>query len=125
MGTSRSKPRIETSCINNSRGELVKHLIINDVIWMSNDDEEYQDIDKSLATAHGDCYIGGLGMGLIAKLCAEKNNVDSVYVVEINRDIIDLVSPELKNPKIKIFQGDARYDFLSRHYDWMYFDIWL
>jgi spermidine synthase len=92
---------------------------------MSNDDEEYKDIERAIATARGDCYIGGLGMGLIANACAQLERVNSVLVVDNNKDVIKLIGPSVKNSKISIKHGDARFDFFNRQYDWMYFDIWV
>ncbi len=133
--------RIETSCINNSRGELVRHLIIDDVIWMSNDDQEYKDIERAISTAHGKCYVGGLGMGLIIKELLKKPEVTNITVVEINPSVSKLVAPTIPvwkcgfdmwcGPlsKVEIFTNDATKAFypigVRNCYDWMYFDIWL
>lgn len=136
---------IETWKLKNSRGEYIRHLVKEGVIWMSNEDVEYEDIDRALSTARGHCYIGGLGLGLILEECVKKKNVDYCAVFEIDLDVInaflDWASKNRKyglrevdahgrvwaskDGKISIVYGDATKRFGNNKYDWMYWDIWL
>lgn len=142
--------RIEQSKQINHLGEPVEHLVINDVIWMSNTEDEYVDIERAISTATGRCYIAGLGLGLIIKECSKKERVSIIDVVEIDKEIIKVVAPRFNlerkaknlwtgkynNKIIRVFHGDAldpktlkEIEYSSRTksplYDWMYFDIWL
>jgi spermidine synthase len=132
--------RIETSCIRNSRGKLIRHLVIDDVIWMSNDHVEYKDIDRAIKNAHGNCFVGGLGLGLIVEELLNKKEVNSIKVVEINDNIRRLVAPNFgawyrrdldcyltNDGRLKIYCGDATKDFFaeSNEYDYVYADFWL
>jgi len=130
--------RIEISKQTNSRGEKIKHLVINNEIWMSNDDIEYRDIERSIKSARGHCLVGGLGMGIIVKELWEKDNIDTITVVEINPNIIFLMAEEFdllgftKNvwtnfeKKTIVIQEDI-FNWLHKNkgeYDWMYLDTY-
>ena len=113
---------IVESPYKNSRGEFVKHLVIDDVIWMSSGDDEYEDIERALKTANGDCLILGLGLGLIVQECEKLNCVNSILVYEISHEVIGLHS---FGPKVTIKQADATKINELTKFDWIYFDIWL
>jgi len=135
---------IETTKEKNSRGEYIQHLLIDDKIWMSNDDIEYEDIERSLQHARGDCFIGGLGLGVIAQECSKKDDVRSILVVEKNEEVAKLVAESAlklkkfhkdddywcsEKSKIVVMLGDARCDFddldlINPIYDWMYLDTY-
>jgi len=117
--------KIEETPLKNKNGDYIKHLTIDNIIWMSNDDIELEDIERSIKNARGDCFIGGLGLGLIAEECAKLDRVTSVTVFEINKNIIKLVVPGINNSKIQIFHGDAISEFGNMKYDWMYLDTYL
>ena len=73
--------------------------------------------------AKGKVLIGGLGLGMSPTLFAEKEDVDEVVVVEIEKDIIKLCKP--KNNKIKIINDDI-WNFLKttkEKFDYIYIDI--
>ena len=76
--------------------------------------------------AAGHVLIGGLGLGILAWLCASKSIVKSVTVIELQREVIDLISPIIEHPNVTVIQDDVwgyigktkdRYDFIS-------LDIW-
>lgn len=124
-----SKPRLETSCLTNHFGKLIYHLIIDDKIMMSNDLPEYQDIERAIKTAHGNCWVCGLGLGIIANELAKLPQVQTVTIAEINQDVIDLCSFFLESDKCKVFYCNGLTDFWInpeiKFYDWMFFDSYL
>ncbi len=123
-----SSVRIEISCLSNSRGELIRHLIIDNLIFMSNTDDEYEDIDRTLKTAVGNCFIGGLGLGLIANACCQLEKVKAVTVVENNQEVIDLFLKNNKiHEKLHIFYGNCLTDFNWGYspYNWFYQDFYI
>lgn len=83
-----------------------------------------------LFNAHGDVLIFGLGMGFILFPLLEKENIESVTIIENNKDVIDLISPILNNEidsnKFVIKYGDAftYYKNIDNKFDTIYFDIW-
>ena len=129
MSNHGKRVQIVTEPYTNRDGSPVRHMIINSVFWMTDDDLERADISRALANARGDCYIGGLGLGCIAERCAALPSVNSVTVVEIDEDVIEATSQIITNDKIRIYEGDCRKDFVigdsPRLYDYMYWDYWL
>ena len=68
-------------------------LFINDAKYpiMSDSYEEAQKHQEFFEKAKGDILIAGLGLGMCHKPLMEKNEVKSVTIIEINKDVIDLV----------------------------------
>jgi len=80
-----------------------------------------------VAAAHGKVLIAGLGLGLVLISIQDKEDVESIYVVEIHKEIIDLVAKRLPlNNKVRIIQADIFKFNLRRgvKLDTIYFDIW-
>ena len=82
--------------------------------------------------ASGDILIAGLGIGMLPASLAEKDDVKSITILELNQEVIDLVEPLIRQnvtnaDKIKIIQADA-YKYPGENpntkYDWIYLDIW-
>jgi len=74
---------------------------------------------------HGDVLVGGLGLGMAAEMIRKLPAVDSVTVVEKERDIIRLIGPQLDS-EIEVVQSDL-FKFLknsNRKFDSAYYDIW-
>lgn len=69
---------------------------------------------------------------MLPAVLAEKEDVKSITIVELNQEVIDLVEPLMRkyvknNDKIKIVKGDAyKYpdENPNERYDWVYLDIW-
>lgn len=83
----------------------------------------YQDSSK------GDVLIAGLGIGMIVLPISEKEEVNSITVIEKSPEVIELVEKPLRkvmeNPeKLKIIEADI-FDWKpTQKYDTIYFDIW-
>jgi len=83
-------------------------------------------IDK----AHGNVLIAGLGIGLVLPPLCANPRVTSVTVLELEQDVINLVAPYHKHPKLKILHADVfewrpSYSQVDNaKYDVIYFDIW-
>lgn len=102
-------------------------------LWMSVTPNEIETIRKPLERAFGKVLTLGLGLGYFAGIASEKNNVESVTVVENNENIIKLfrefIMPQIKNAdKIKIVNRDA-FDFLGNNilmadFDYCFADLW-
>lgn len=72
----------------NSWGENVFTLAIDGVIWMDNGDWELEDAINAAKNAKGKCFVAGLGMGLILQVLWNNPDVESVDVVEINKEVL-------------------------------------
>lgn len=101
-------------------------------VWMSPAVSEIESMRTGIEKGHGKCVTFGLGLGLIIYLWLLKEEVESVTVVEVNKDVIDLfenhILPQFKTEKkVNIIHASA-YDkwneeFLSM-FDYVYADFW-
>jgi len=89
-----------------------------DVTWMSISPFEIETMAAPLAKVRGTVVALGLGLGYFASMAAMKDNVDTVIVVEKDKQVIDLyrqhIQPLLPHQnKITIIHQDA-FDFLNQ-----------
>lgn len=96
-------------------------LTCNGLQWMATDKDLKHSIDtlhSQYDLAYGDVLLTGLGFGILAIALAEKEEVNSVTVLEISNDVIDAFTSTNKlNDKIKIIQADASTYVSSKKYD--------
>ena len=101
-------------------------------IWMSPTIGEQRSMDEPLNKANGKVLTFGLGIGYYPYMCLLKNNVESISIVEINKDVIDLfkahILPQFKDTKkIDIIQGNM-YDYYNEEFlskfDYIFVDVW-
>lgn len=86
-----------------------------------------------LNSAHGDVLIFGLGLGLIIFPLLNDEHINSITVIELYQDLIDIVHPILNDfdveKKLKVIQGDCFEYHKSiskdKKYDCIYGDIWI
>ena len=95
-------------------------------IVMSNTPDEIIDHIPFVNIAEGDVLITGLGLGIVVNMLLEKQDINSITVIEKHKDVIDMVEPYILHPKLKIMHGDAFNMKLPKyvrfHYAWH--DIW-
>lgn len=101
-------------------------------VWMSPAISEITSMKDGLEKGHGKCLTLGLGIGVLPYLWLLKAEVESVTIVEFNKDVIDLfekyIKPQFKtNKKLEIIHGNAmdyfNEDFLGK-FDYVYADFW-
>lgn len=101
-------------------------------VWMSPAISEIESMKDGIEKGHGKCMTMGLGIGVLPYLWLLKNEVDSVTIVELSQDVIDLfekyIRPQFKtNKKLEIIYGNAfdyyREEFLNQ-FDYVYVDFW-
>lgn len=103
-------------------------------VYMSITPNEIETMRDSIAAAHGKVLNYGLGLGYWAYEVASKHNVESVTIVELNQDIINLfntyIAPQFEPEvlsKISIIQGDAieyHRNLADGVYDYCFIDTW-
>ena len=115
------------SFMNITPGKYTK-LTCGGVIVMSDTPMEMRMHSEIMYQAHGHVLLNGLGLGMIAVALAGKDEVKSVTIVELNEEVIRLVEPHIRHPKIKVVQGNA---FTYRpelpeggKFDAVWHDIW-
>lgn len=111
--------------------EYVKLIKKGDGIMMSDTPMERNTNEAFLKKANGDVIIFGLGLGLIVLPLLSDPTIKSITVVELYQDLIDKITPILKQydkqNKLNVIQGDAfTYKPLkTAKFDTVYFDIWI
>lgn len=103
-----------------------KKLCRNGTIVMSNTEMEIREHREMILQAHGHVLLNGLGLGVCLKAILAKTQVLSVTVIEKSPEVIALVGPSFKDPRLTIIQADA---FTWKppkgaHYDVVWHDIW-
>lgn len=100
-------------------------LFVNGRLWMT--DAEFECITNSrvIDWAEGDVLIAGLGLGLILQPLIDSPKINSITVLEQSADVIALIGPRYKHPKLTIIETDAHAWMPPKHaYNLVYFDIW-
>ena len=102
-------------------------------LWMSVTPNEIETMKEAVNRANGKVLTFGLGLGYFQYMISEKENVNSITIVEMNEEIIKLfenyILPQFSNKdKIKIIKSDAFY-YAENHlenekYDFIYTDLW-
>lgn len=101
--------------------------------WMTLMPNETETTAPAVKAAKGRVLTFGLGLGYFAYMASEKEDVESVTVVELDPDVISLfetfIMPQFPNKdKIKVICSDA-FDFADNvmrdgEYDFVFADIW-
>ena len=87
-------------------------IIKNDITWMSITPHEINTMKNDINKMKGNIIVQGLGLGYIAYMLSNKDDVNKISIVEKDENIIDifnkLLFPQFKNKeKIKIIKDDA------------------
>lgn len=101
--------------------------------WMSVSPNEVYTMEKSIKNANGKVLTLGCGMGYFAYMASRKSDVESVTIIELEQDVIDLfeqyILPQFENKeKINVIKANA-VDYLRNiedgEYDYCFADIWI
>lgn len=93
-------------------------------IWMSDAPTEVEEAVGFVERAHGHVLVTGLGLGSILKPLLANPGVDTVTVVELDFDVVDLVWPTYqRDPKLSLVYGDA-LKIPAMTFDCAWHDIW-
>jgi len=101
--------------------------------WMSISPNEVFTMEAAIKNARGRVLTLGCGMGYFAYMASLKEEVDSVTIIELEDDVIELfdsfVYPQFINKdKVKVIKADA-VEYLNSLddgiYDYCFADIWI
>lgn len=108
-------------------------ILENGRIWMTVTPNEIETMKEAVNQAFGNVLTFGLGLGYYPYMVSEKENVESITVVEKNEEVIDLfqtyILPQFKNSqKIKIIKADA-FEYAQKsmakgQFDFVFTDLW-
>jgi hypothetical protein len=97
--------------------------------WMVDDPPHFWSMQDYARNSIGRVLVAGLGLGLVAHELLDNIDIDSITVVERNKDVIDLISPLLpkaEDAKFQIINKDF-YDFIhesEEDFDRIIVDLW-
>lgn len=112
-------------CLSGIQHEKYAALYCSGKIMMSETPMEHRTNREFIDKAHGDILIGGLGIGMIVMPIQNYAHVNSITILEINENVIDLVKPMLPlNDKVRVLCMDAFTWKPDRKFDCIYMDIW-
>lgn len=106
------------------------HVLENDLEWMSITPNEINTMKEPINNAKGKVVTFGLGLGYYAYMVSLKENVESVTIIEKDKNVIKLfneyILPQFEyKDKIKIINIDA-FDYINKvnEYDYLFIDLW-
>lgn len=76
-------------------------------IVMSDTPDEKRDHIEAVVNAKGHVLINGLGIGMVLNAMLRRPAVERVTVIEIDPDVVSLVSPAYADPRVEIITADA------------------
>ena len=97
---------------------------VNGTIWMGINPTEVQSHALPIKLAKGKVVVAGLGMGYYLQRIIEKEDVESIIVYEIDKNVIDVYNALFEpNAKVQIINQDIR-SVTGIKCDFMYVDIY-
>jgi spermidine synthase len=112
--------------VNHVEAGRFARLLIDGKLNMSDTLMERRTNARLVHFASGRVLLFGLGLGLVLRPLLLKRDVESVRVVELEQDVIDLVGSHYWHRKLQIVQGDA-FTYKpapGETFNTIYFDIW-
>ena len=105
----------------------VTSLIVGKETWMVDDPMHWYGMQDLAKAASGKVLVAGLGLGLVIHALEENEAVTAVDVVEIDEDVIELITPLIKMKKTNIINDDFwLYLYKTEEtYDTCILDIWV
>ena len=105
----------------------VTSLIVGKETWMVDDPLHWYGMQDLAKVASGNVLVAGLGLGLVIHALEENEAVTTVDVVEIDYDVVDLITPLIKMKKTNIINDDFwQYLYKTKEtYDTCILDIWV
>ena len=68
-------------------------LFEGDIEWMTNDYESVEEMRRLAAMSlPGHVLVGGLGLGILLRFLAEKDDITCISVIEKNQAVIDMIT---------------------------------
>jgi len=96
-------------------------------VWMSDTPMEQEALRIPSIIAKGDVLIVGLGLGLLPTLIKMRNKmVDSITIIEKNREVGNLVYNKIESRKTSLLlnDGESYLAVPGRKFDFIFIDIW-
>jgi len=101
-------------------------LMEGNTVWMSDGPEERLTMSAAVrwCPPGSDVLVGGLGLGIFPRWINDR--VNSMTIVELSRDVINLVYHHIRTPKMTLVHGDIE-EYLRTTgdtFDYIFLDTW-
>ena len=113
----------------------ITSLYIDGQQWMIDDVLHWTGMRRFGEMAEGDVLVGGLGLGLVTQALIDNPKVNSITIIERNRDVINLISKYIawamvdKGKSVEIMNEDYLSwivkSFEMKHFDYAILDFWV
>ena len=105
----------------------ITSLIVDRQTWMVDDPLHWYGMQDLANAAMGRVLVAGLGLGLVIHALEANEAVTAIDVVEIDEDVIGLITPLIEMKKTRIINIDFwRYLYETEEsYDTFILDIWV
>lgn len=120
------KPRLgdRFALVRDNIDDVMLLINLNNLLVVMTDNETEKRLCKiAVEKARGDVLVIGFGLGMILIPMMKKPEVNSVTVLEIEQEVLDLVASQLKlNEKVNIVLADALDWQTDRKFDFIWSD---
>lgn len=105
-------------------------VLENNNEWMTITPSEIESSQEAIDKAFGKVITYGLGLGYYAYMVSEKDSVESITIIERDKEVITLfesyILPQFTHKeKVKIINCDAfDYDVSQENYNFAFVDLW-
>ena len=111
------------------RAGTYKKLSYNGSVIMSNTPAEISDHVSFIYRAKegGNILINGLGLGVALQAIVDSEKIENIDVVEISKDVINLVAPTFKKYKKVVIHNCDAFEFKptkGKRFNAVWHDIW-
>ena len=106
----------------------ITHLQIRKKTWMVDDPLHWMGMQDLAKAARGSVLVGGLGLGLVVHALSTTPDVSKVKVVELNKDVAELVWPLVPHVGTELVVDDVMkviYESQTNRFDTIILDIWV
>lgn len=106
--------------------EEFTRLMRGNTLVMSDTPAEMRDHYSAVLKARGSCLINGLGIGMVLKAILKRPEVSDVTVVELSQEVLDMVAPHYKDPRVTFVHADA-FAYkppAGKRFQMVWHDIW-
>lgn len=104
-------------------------LEIGGKTWMVDDPPHWWAMEHHARHYRGHVLCAGLGLGLIVHALTANPEVERITVVERERDVIELIGPQVPHDKLTIIEGDFHQmtcaDFGDVDVDGVFYDLFV
>lgn len=89
------------------RKHTTKSGFVEKILVMSDTPDERSDHLEFIINARGHVFISGLGLGVCLGAVLKLPTVDKVTIVEVDQELIDLISPHYQDKRVQIIRADV------------------